>query len=277
MRVYCDFCFFSCPPQKEEKSQPHKVWNGIIESTPVQTPPPHKPSSPDALKASLVSLATISNINIDIQRQEDEDLLKKQVQGPQSIVSHHRAGNEPVTHSVYKDNRGRGKPDPSPPPSPVKPSLKSVSGVVSRGADERRASNGLLDIHQQARPNPRDTFSVVCGEEQMSVVDDKEDTMELLKEANMQNTNLEVERKADFSIPERKTVPKSNNENIGVSLDVTIDNEDDTLTLLKGAPTQQHTSYIQVSAYSNTALFWCFHMKYLFTCVNVFPGKPRIY
>lgn len=244
------------------------VWNGIIESTPVQTPLPHKPSSPDALKASLVSLATISNINIDIQRQEDEDLLRKQVQGPQSVVSHQRAGNEPVTHSVYKDNRGRGKPDPSPPPSPVKPSLKSVSGVVSRGADERRASNGLLDIHQQARPNPRDTFSVVCGEEQMSVVDDKEDTMELLKEADMQNTNLEMERKADFSIPERKTAHKSNKENIGVSLDVTIDNKDDTVTLLKGAPTQQHTSDIQVSAYSNTVLFWCFHIKYLFTCVN---------
>ncbi|KAM8757687.1 serine/threonine-protein kinase Nek4 isoform 2-T2 [Acanthopagrus schlegelii] len=240
--------------RKEEKSQPQKVWNGIIESTPVQTPPPYKPSSPDALKASLVSLATISNINIDIQGQEDEDLLKKQVQGPQSVVSQHRAGNEPVTHSVYKDNRGRGKPDPSPPPSPVKPSLKPVSGVVSRGAGERRASNGLLDIHQQARPNPQGTFSVVRGEEQMSVVDDKEDTMELLKEADMQNTNLEVERKADFSIPERKTAHKSNNENIGVSLDVTIDNKDDTVTLLKGAPTQQHTSDIQENLESTEKL-----------------------
>ncbi|XP_073325294.1 serine/threonine-protein kinase Nek4 isoform X2 [Pagrus major] len=240
--------------RKEEKSQPHKVQNGIIECTPVATPPPHKPSSPDALKASLVSLATISNINIDIQRQEDEDLMMKQVQGPQSIVSQHRAGNEPVSHSVKKDSKGRGKPDPSPPPSPVKPSLKSVSGVVSWGADERRASNGLLDIHPQARPNPRDTFSVVCGEEQMSVVDDKEDTMELLKEADMQNPNLEVEREADFSIPERQSAHKSNIENIGVSVDVNIDNKNDTLTLLKGAPTQQHTSDIQENLESTEKL-----------------------
>lgn len=245
----CLSCFFSLHPQKEEKSQQPKVRNGVADCAPVQTPRPPKPPSPDALKASIASLATISNINIDVQLQEDEDLVQRQVQGPQAGVSHHRAGNEPVTHSVHKDSKGRGKPDPSPPPSPVKPPLKSVSGVGSRGADERRASNGLLDIHPQATPNPGDTFSV-CGEKQMSGVDDKDDTMELLKEAQMQNPKLEVE--GAFSIRERRSpAHKSNIENIELNMD----DKSDTVTLLKGAPTQHHTSDIQVSALSNRAVF----------------------
>ncbi|XP_074486642.1 serine/threonine-protein kinase Nek4 isoform X2 [Sebastes fasciatus] len=234
--------------RKEEKSQQPKVRNGVADYAPVQTPRPPKPPSPDALKASIASLATISNINIDVQLQEDEDLVKRQVQGPQAGVSHHRAGNEPVTHSVHKDSKGRGKPDPSPPPSPVKPPLKSVSGVGSRGADERRASNGLLDIHPQATPNPGDTFSV-CGEKQMSGVDDKDDTMELLKEAQMQNPKLEVE--GAFSIRERRSpAHKSNIENIELNMD----DKSDTVTLLKGAPTQHHTSDIQESLESTEKL-----------------------
>lgn len=225
---------FSPLPQKEENPQQHKVRNGVTDFTPVQTPSPPKPSSPDALKASIASLATVSNINIDIQLQQDEDLMKRQVQGPQSVVSHHRAVNEPVTHS-----KGRGKPDPSPPPSPVKPPLKSVSG-----GDEGRASNGLLHIHPQDMPNPGDTFSV-CRENQTT---DADDTMELLKEADMQNPKLEVEIEMAFPMPERKSEHKSNVENIGVVVEVNRDNKNDTVLLLKGAPTQHHTSDIQVSA-----------------------------
>ncbi|XP_044035687.1 serine/threonine-protein kinase Nek4 isoform X2 [Siniperca chuatsi] len=239
--------------RKEEKSQQHKVRNGVTDCTPVQTPLPPKPSSPDALKASITSLATISNINIDIQLQEDEDLMKGQVQGPQSVVSHHRAGNEPVAHSVYKDNKGRGKPDPSPPPSPLKPPLKSVSGVGSRGGDERRAFNGLVDFHPLATSNPGDTFSV-RGEKQMSDVDEKDDTMELLKEADMQSPKLEVEKEAAFSIPERRSAHKSSIENIGVAVEVNIDNKNDTVTLLKGAPTQHHTSDVQENLESTEKL-----------------------
>ncbi|GAA6215888.1 serine/threonine-protein kinase Nek4 [Lates japonicus] len=231
--------------RKEEKSQQHKVWNGATDCTPVQTPPSPKPSSPDALKGSLSSMATISNINIDVQEQEDEDVLKRQVQRPQSVVSHHRAGNEHMTPIVHKDSKGRGKPDPSPPPSPVKPPLKSVLGTGSRGGDERRAPNGLLDVQPQATPNPGDTF-FVAGGKQMSDVDDKDDTMELLQEADMQNPKLEVEKGAVFSIPERRSAHKSNIENIGAVAEDNMNNESDTVTLLKGAPTQhQHTSDIQ--------------------------------
>ncbi|XP_035858039.1 serine/threonine-protein kinase Nek4 isoform X6 [Sander lucioperca] len=239
--------------RKEDKSQQHKVQNSVADCTTVQTPRPPESSSPDALKSSIASLATISNINIDLQLQEDEERVKRQVQGPQAVVSHLRACNEPVTHSVYKDSKGRGKPDPSPPPSPVKPPLKSVSGVGSRGADERMSSNGLVDIHPQATPNPGDTFSV-CGEKRMSDVDDKDDTTELLKEADMQNPKLEVEREGAFSILERRSAPKCNTESMKVVVEVNMDDKSDTVTLLKGAPTQHHTSDIQESFESTEKL-----------------------
>ena len=236
------FIIFSFPlhSQKEEKSQQHKVRNGVPACTPIHPPLPPKPSSPDALQASIASMATISNINIDVQLQQDEHPMK-----PQSVVSqHHRAGGDPVTHSVYKDNKGRGKPDPSPPPSPAKPPLKSVSGVGSRGADERRPSNGLLDVHPQA-------------EKQMSHVDVKDDTMELLKEADMQNPKVEVEREGAFSTPERRSARKSSEENI-VIMEVNMDDKNDTVTLLKGAPTKHQTTDIQVSYFSNIAAFLLF-------------------
>lgn len=177
-------------------------------------------------------------------------MLKRQV--------HHRAGNEHVTPSVHKDSKGRGKPDPSPPPSPVKPPLKSISGTGSRGGDKRRAPNGLLDIQPQATPNPGDTF-FVAGGKQMSDVDNKDDTMELLQEADMQNPKLEVEKGAVFSIPERRYAHKSNIENIGAVAEENMNNKSDTITLLKGAPTQhQYTSDIQVSADNNRAILLLF-------------------
>ncbi|XP_030585636.1 serine/threonine-protein kinase Nek4 isoform X2 [Archocentrus centrarchus] len=199
--------------RKEDKSQHFKGRNGVVDCTPIQTPLPVKPSSPDALKASLL---TVSNIDIDIPVQQDNDLKRRQVQGPQSVVSHHRAANEPLIHSVCKDSKGRGKPDPSPPPSPVKPPLKSASGVCSMGGDEGRATNELSNISQRATPNPGDTFSIL-GEKKMSDMDDKDDTMELLKKADAQNPNLE---------------------NIEEVVEVDADDKNNTVTLIKQAPTQ---------------------------------------
>ncbi|KAK5934253.1 hypothetical protein CgunFtcFv8_014667 [Champsocephalus gunnari] len=237
--------------RKEEKSQ-HKVWNGVADHSPVQKPPSPKPPSPDAL---IASMATISNINIDVQRQEDEDVMKRQVQGPPSAVSHHRGGNEPVTHSVHRDSQGRGKPDPTPPPPPAKPPLKSVSGVGSQGAKERMEPNGLLGNHPQAAPNLADTFSVI--EKQMSDVDNKDDTMELLKEADLQSPKLEAEREEALSTPERRSAHKTNKENIEVNMD----DKDDTITLLKGAPTKHNTPDIQESLESTEKLLEPFPPK----------------
>jgi len=206
--------------------------------------------------------------------------MKRQVHGPPSAVSHHRGGNEPVTHSVHRDSQGRGKPDPTPTPPPAKPPLKSVSGVGSQGAKERMAPNGLLGNHPQAAPNPADTFSVI--EKQMSDVDNKDDTMELLKEADLQSPKLEAEREEALSTPERRSAHKTNKENIEVNMD----DKGDTITLLKGAPTKHNTPDIQVGALINMEYMFCLSHKVFLSILNVlinllyffvFVGKPRIY
>lgn len=243
--------FSCCNPQKDDKSQQQKVRNGITDSTPVQPALSPKPPSPDALKASIASLATISNINIDLHPEEDQKKIKRQVQGPQPVQTQYQADDEPVTRSVDKDGKGKKKPDPSPPSHPVKPPLKSVSGVGSRGGDEKWASNELLDVNPQATPYPGDTFSV-CVEKQLPRVDD---TMELLKEADMQNPKIEVEEEDVFSVPERKPPHKSSIGNIAVSVEENTDNKNDTYSLLKAAPSTQHTSNIQVSTCINTVVF----------------------
>ncbi|XP_037303727.2 serine/threonine-protein kinase Nek4 isoform X1 [Pungitius pungitius] len=232
---------------KEDKSHEHKVRDGFKDDTPDQTPRPPKSSSADVLKASIASLATISNINVQLQ--EEEDPKKGLVQGSQAVVSHQHVVNEPMTHSVYKESKGRRKPDPSPPPSPVKPPLKS--GVGRWGADERRESNGLLDIHPQAPASPGDTFSS-DGEKPMSDVGGKDDTMELLKEADMQKPKLGVGSDWAFSNVERRSAHKSNVDHIETVVEVNM--ESDTVTLLKGAPTQHRTSGIQDSLESTEKL-----------------------
>ncbi|CAJ1051663.1 serine/threonine-protein kinase Nek4 isoform X2 [Xyrichtys novacula] len=225
--------------RKEEKSQQHKVQNGVPDCTHVHSPQPPKPSSPDALKSSIVSMATVSNIDIDIKQpqQEEEDLLKRQTQESQSVSSHHKSGNEPLTHSVHTDRKTRGKPDPSPP-------LKSVSGVGSRGIEEKGSSSELPDIHSKAKSNHGDTFSL-CAERKLSPEEDKDDTMELLKEADKQNPKVEVEKEAAYSVPVRRAAQKSNMADIGITVEMILDNNNDTITLLKGAQTQHHTSATQ--------------------------------
>lgn len=189
----------------------------MVDSTPIQTPPPFKPSSPDALRASLL---TVSNIDIDIPVQLDNDLIQRQVQRPQPVVSHHRAANEPLTHNVSKDSKVRGKPDPFPPPSPLKPPLKSVSGVCNTREDEGRVAGDLSDFQRQAKSNPGDKLSI-SGEKKIS---DKDDTMELLKKADPQDPNPENE-----------------------VLEADADNKNNTVTLFKHAPAHLPTSDIQVS------------------------------
>lgn len=217
------------PTQKEEKPLQHKVQKSVTDFTPVQSPLPPKPSSPDALKASTASLATISSINIDVQLQHDEDMIKGQVQESQSVV--------PVPQTVNESQiEGGWKPDPSRSLSPAKLPPKCVAG-----GEEWRESNGLLHMHPVDIENPGETFSVLRDNQKTDV----DDTLKLLKEADMHNPKLEIkiEMRAS-SVSERK----SSVENIRVFRDMEQDNENDTVTLLKGALTQHRSSDIQVSA-----------------------------
>ncbi|XP_014326212.1 serine/threonine-protein kinase Nek4 isoform X1 [Xiphophorus maculatus] len=192
--------------QREDKSREHKIQNGVADFPPAL---PSQAMSPlaDILKAGISPLATVSSINIDIPLQPSDGVMKNQVQRPPSAESR----REPGTRIVCTDRKARRKPDPSPPPSPVNPALRAESGVCARGGDERTASNGLLDI--QLNPGRTRPVSV---EKQDSHVDIKDDTGELLREAEL-NSNAE-----------------------NVKVDVRPDSNNDTVTLIKGTPMHLH-------------------------------------
>ncbi|TWW61624.1 Serine/threonine-protein kinase [Takifugu flavidus] len=140
--------------RKEEKSHQRKAWNSVSEETPVQAASSPKPSSPDALKASSVSLATISNINIDM----DEDLRKKELQGSQSGVSPSQA----LSH-----NKGRGKPDSSAPSVDPPLDLKSLSGDDIKEGEEC-VSKGL-HIHQEKQTTNEDNTTDLLKDNNVKV------------------------------------------------------------------------------------------------------------
>lgn len=236
--------------KQQEKSQQHKSRNGVIDAAPKRTTPSPNPSSSDSSKGHNETLATLSNINIDIPLQRDEDLQKR----PQSVISQHQIATEPVTQSVHKDSKDRRKPDPSPLPSPQWPPLRSVSGFSSsQGEDENRAPSELLDAYPKATSNQGDTHSLL-GEKQTPVSDEKDDTMELLRQAGIPIPNLEAEKKEFFSInvPEKRSMNKPFTENMTEDLGMNADSKNDTVTLLKGAATQ--TPEIQTNLESTEKL-----------------------
>ncbi|MEQ2170847.1 hypothetical protein GOODEAATRI_004467, partial [Goodea atripinnis] len=155
--------------------------NGVADCSPAQ-PSQSKSSSADILRAGISPMATISSINIDLPSQQNDDVVKKQVQRPPSV----KRSREPVARIVHRDSKVRGKPDPSPPASPVNPPVGASSGVCGRGGHQRTASNGLLDI----QPNPCGACPVSV-EKPDSDVDSKDDTSELLREASVQSSNAE--------------------------------------------------------------------------------------
>lgn len=221
---------------------------------PVPTSQPPKSSS-DVLQTSIASMATISNVNIDLPLQQDEDVMKRPLQRPPPVASRHNMTGEPASHSVNKKSKARGKPPLSPPPPPVEPPLKAGSGVGGRGGDKRTAANGCLDIQPQATLNPRETVSVI-EEKQMSGVDCKDDTIELLREADVQNPNLN---------------------NTGGALDANTDHQNNTLTLIKQAPTHPHTSDIQVSVQINQKHIIFVNCHFFIDFIHVFEGHPGSY
>lgn len=149
---------------------------------------------------------------------------------PQSAASVPPAVNE----SQIKTGR---KPDPSPSRSPAELPPKSVAG-----GQQRRESNGSLHIHQVDAESPGETFSV-CRDNQET---DADDTLRLLKEADVHEAKLEIKNDIKvFSVSEKKPHYKSRGENSKVFHDIETDN--DTVTLLIGAVLQQQSSDVQVS------------------------------
>lgn len=150
--------FLSCPTQKEDKPQ-RKVH---------PPPPPPGPSSPDALRSSTASTATISDVDIEVHRQVEADVKRRQVEVKQ-------AANVQVKPRADKERL---------PPSSAELPPKCGSGV---GRREKRPSNGLMDLHLPPTPKPRQF-------EDKQLV--KLDTFELLREADLQEALCPRNRRA---------------------------------------------------------------------------------
>ncbi|RVE72601.1 hypothetical protein OJAV_G00040570 [Oryzias javanicus] len=159
-------------------------------------PPPPKPSSPDVLKASAVSMATVSSINIDVPLQQDDGVTRRQV--PPSVMSHPLPLDAGDAHTVHGDGKRRGKLDPAAPPAPAKPHLKAAPGVHSKGRHKT--------AEKPLKQNSEGTFSVF-GEKQESVMDDRDDTMELPKKDD-EHANLEnvVNKNNTFTFVKQSSV-----------------------------------------------------------------------
>ncbi|XP_061689390.1 serine/threonine-protein kinase Nek4 isoform X2 [Syngnathoides biaculeatus] len=154
--------------KQKDKSQHLKNLKGPTDCNPLEITPLPKPSSPDALKSSITSMASISNVQVDVCPQHDADAVKIPLDTPQLAVAQHQVK----------------KKEPLPPPMHVKPPLKPVSAAGRRRVDDRNVSNGFCPF--------RDTFSLF--EKKVGANDKKDDTMELLKEANMSNCKVEMEQ-----------------------------------------------------------------------------------
>ncbi|XP_053723685.1 serine/threonine-protein kinase Nek4 isoform X2 [Synchiropus splendidus] len=150
--------------KKEEASQHRGVQSSRAESPrPQLLCPPANQSS--------TCLATISNIDVDIQEQQEAE------QTNTTPSSSH------VTQNVQKE---RGKSHPS--LVSVKPLPRPSSGAGRRVGEVRKCSAGFTDLLPGAPEKPGKTFSLgVVDGKQMPDSDDEPGTLELLKEAEMNN------------------------------------------------------------------------------------------
>ncbi|CAL8336145.1 unnamed protein product [Merluccius merluccius] len=166
-------------PRGRDSAPQHKGQNGDVSAAPAPKSP-----SPDALKAGTVSMATISGIHIDIQPQQQQ---RPPVGGEEPAESPPAA-----SRSASRDRKHKRKPDPSQGPLALHPAPRDVSGDgSSRGAgggEERQRRRRRSPGHSQAVKAPTDKLVV---KPPPPCADEKDDTMELLREAARDNPELD--------------------------------------------------------------------------------------
>uniref|UniRef100_A0A4W5MFZ1 Serine/threonine-protein kinase Nek4 n=1 Tax=Hucho hucho TaxID=62062 RepID=A0A4W5MFZ1_9TELE len=242
-----------CPPQcphpdpntrgkrKEEiNTQEHKGRNGITQDTPPQTHLTTKSPTPDILNTTGVSLATISNIDIDLQTQEEK--TNAQRGDPPQSVSNARADNDALCQRSMEEQRG-GKPDPPP--------RRRLLSSVSTREEESKTTNGPV---MQGAPKTRDR--VRTSVEKTVKIDDKDDTMELFKDVVIESpaTGHRICLGVSTSLPEFRAAGQLKVESTGQTIEVNIENKDDTRNLLKEVPAHKHTAVVKESLVSTEKL-----------------------
>ncbi|XP_067287458.1 serine/threonine-protein kinase Nek4 [Pseudorasbora parva] len=189
---------------EENHLNQQKLCNGEVENAvPVPLLPPKSPSQ-DILNITGQSIATISNIDIEIQSQK-----QRKAKPPQSKPSSHQNHMLP---SVSKKREKEEKEDPSPP-------LKQEFGVSRK--EDKMSANGLIS-ESSSTPKPAERTKNKALEASM---DFKDDTMKLLQEAGVEDIPYEsteqhhnAERKSESQ--RTSTAADDNNSNACVLKDV---------------------------------------------------------
>ncbi|XP_038871760.1 serine/threonine-protein kinase Nek4-like isoform X1 [Salvelinus namaycush] len=230
--------------REEMNSQSRNGYNGIIKDAPPKTYLTPKCPASDILNTTGASLATISNIDIDIQPQEEE--RRAQRGDPPQFVPNASSDNDTLCQRPIEELRG-GIQDPS---HPQPPPRRLLSGVSSR-VEERRTANGPL---MQCALNHRD--GVRTSVERTVNMDDKDDTMELLKDVVIESPVPEqtVSLNVSTTLPESRSAGEFKVESTGQTFEVNINNKDDTMNLLKEDPTQKHPADVRESLESTEKL-----------------------
>ncbi|XP_024235923.2 LOW QUALITY PROTEIN: serine/threonine-protein kinase Nek4 [Oncorhynchus tshawytscha] len=228
--------------RKEEiNTQEHKGRNGITQDTPPQTHLTTKSPTQDILNTTGVSLATISKIDIDLQTQEETNTQRGD---PPQTVSNARADNDTLCQSSVEEQMG-GNPDP--PPCLIRAGCYQVS-VPGKGR-----ARPPMDVMQGA-PKTRDR--VRTSVEKTVNTDDKDDTMELLKDVVIESpaTGHSICLGVSTSLSELRSAGQLKVESTGQMFEVNIENKDDTRNLLKEVPAHKHTAVVKESLVSTEKL-----------------------
>ncbi|KAI1890931.1 hypothetical protein AGOR_G00158670 [Albula goreensis] len=188
-----DHCTMGKP--KEKKQTHHHKQIRVITEPPV-SPKESVPKAPaeDILNGTNAALATISNVKIDIQYQDEGQQRKMEMPIPLSNSDNHEAEDR----KSQKDY-----------PSPIELQGGAlVSCVGSR--EEQRVSNGSV-THSGAplsQLKPTDKGKWAAGSELPPTnMDDKDDTVNLLQDVDMENQNQGPELRESLDSTEKLLEP----------------------------------------------------------------------
>ncbi|KAJ8259781.1 hypothetical protein GJAV_G00173390 [Gymnothorax javanicus] len=185
-------------PKEKKHSQHQKASGGNTEpsSSPVELAA--RAPAQEFLNGTNVSLATVSNVNIDVLPREDKELHKVAAlppKQPQSMSTQPKPAENRRSRKEY--------------PSPAQPwGGAPVSGVGSR--EERRLSNGSM-THD--RPHPAGVRSAADSKFTIGIqppflnMENKDDTMKLLQDLDRNDQNKSLELGASLDSTEKLLEP----------------------------------------------------------------------
>ncbi|XP_072521951.1 serine/threonine-protein kinase Nek4 [Salminus brasiliensis] len=191
-------CLNSEPKSRGKKSEEnyHHQHNNAKDHISPNTPLPPKSSNQDVLNLTGQCLATISNVDIDIDIQPPEPKHNPRKAKPPRPAPAHALLGVPPSASRRRERAEKEKEDPTTPqPHP----RKQVLGDHSR-EDELLSRPGIPQTSSgDATPKPADRLKPVKeNRAPNSNVAVEEDTMKLLREAEMENiaTEIKLEKQA---------------------------------------------------------------------------------